>query len=509
MRNQTKTKNRMSTTSEQLRTFALFGCMATIPMWILAWMFDSQFISVAAAVIATGIAANWSWKFLNCRTSVCHMLSIASMALVGTLNIGYLIAWAAATFGLGVEFQDTFEKRIITIEQYALAKTYVMAFATILSVGAFIPIIKNGEQSMARHLLTINNIPLIHLLCYSGSAAGIILLAFSTGIINVRSVAVTEEGMSPLRPFIDLVVAAQILINASIFSCLIREKRFFNFSALISYFLVAISLFTTFTFGRRIFVFSCIVFFIFTCFYLQRRPPFAKMLFWTSFALILLFPLLSINHAMRASRYEEGSAFEKVVDAFSEYTNEDQQDDQNLKSFSNYSRRPLMAAVLASCMSMKPGTYEYAFGKIAFNDFLWALPGVVIKNKMAIPKGRRNMYRHFPNREFLTDFADSLYLYSYIDFGWLGIFLYPPLVWFSWMIFLTILHHLHRPILFAILLAPWTYLFTSKIAESSVNEWFTILRGSIMFGVLFLILEMFFLPRLSKSLKKSKPYALS
>ena len=86
--------------------------------------------------------------------------------------------------------------------------------------------------------------------------------------------------------------------------------------------------------------------------------------------------------------------------------------------------------------------------------------------------GKGLIYRYFPDPIFLLDAADSPYLYAYVDFGWLGLLLYPCVMGLLWMSVLMLLLLLQRPLFVWVVFSAWPPMFLLSLGEGAMTGWF-------------------------------------
>jgi hypothetical protein len=470
---------------------------------------DNVMFSVLAAAAGAGAAGYWFLTMTRTAGGMFSMLSLGGVCLIAILNFGYLVAWFNATVGINKDFDLVLSAIGSSQSEYALAVTYATLFGAMVAFGALVPQIMRQEALLARKILCLDSQSpkfVIGITIGLGAITGFFL---ATGIIDYRSIASTGSSrLSILRPIADLVMAAAIPFTTYTLLSLCNKFKLSTF--VIGASCAAINLFAVFNKGRSGLVLALILYFLYW-FTFARAKPQLRFLLPVGVVLAIILPqVLAINNSMRNIRGTDSSAVEKAEAAFSAYTeDENLREAQQYKSANNLSSRPLVANILATCMSMNPNTTEHAFGIVFRNSLIWALPSALVRNKMSYIYQEGLLYRYFPNRAFLKDAADSLYLYAFVDFGWLGIVFYPLGLWLLWIIVLFFISQISTPIGAVLIFCLWPSMFIVSMGESGLTAWIIVARTTIMLALTIIAFERMFLPGLHSRRPKPLPVRTS
>ena len=118
-----------------------------------------------------------------------------------------------------------------------------------------------------------------------------------------------------------------------------------------------------------------------------------------------------------------------------------------------------------------------------FNNLIWVIPRIIFPQKVNYPIDTKLIYYNF-GIDFV-DTSNTVYLFSYLDFWYFGLFLYPLLIFFYWklLLFLMTIKD-YNPLILIFVLANGLTLFFS-IAEGSCLGWLTYERNmAIMLFIL-------------------------
>lgn len=251
---------------------------------------------------------------------------------------------------------------------------------------------------------------------------------------------------------------------------------------------VVVTSFLFFNKGRRWFLFCMLAHCWWFSFFAAYKPKFHNfiILFLVSFPLLNEF--MKFNNFMRSGALglenARGSAIEVLPEAFEKYRKySDLQELADEKSTNNLATRPLVAMPLAACMSLPENEKTFVFESEIVNSFIWSIPGPMFSNKQNYPVQETLLYDNFPIG--YGDTADSLYLSSYISFGWGGVLIYPLMMMAAWLFILWMmrLRNISEWVV-AIAAASWFKFFASDIGEGSTGQMFVLMRATIAFAII-------------------------
>lgn len=475
--------------------------MAALPLWIVAALTGVEAVSCVAAFVGTILVMQWFWGMLQQPASIVHLLALGCVSLTAILNIGYLMAWSAATFQLGDPFPLILDQLDTTITAYAIAVSYALLFASVLGAIGLNSNLRRIERKLAVKLRKISNEQTIVLVMVLLVGMVFDVAVIQSGAIGFRDVnlGVYERGrVSELRVFLEIALLIQIFCNAALIPRCFERPRI-RWQLL---FFVAISTasiwFVYFNKGRGQFVLAIALTFLFGCLVAGRRPPVRWLVGLGIAAVIVLPSAISLSQGMRNQKFagvgeSNVTAFQIADRALDSYTgNYRVRELSAKKSAENLAKRPLVAGVLANCIALDSNAKSYLMGKVILSNFVWAIPRVIFPWKVLMPFQEGQIYQAFPHPAFLKDAADSSYLYAYVEFGWVGWLIFPFLLALIWVVGLLLMLIPGRSVLVWILFCSWPFLFLLGIGESTLTTWFVTLRNTLMFLPLVIIIDKMF-----------------
>jgi hypothetical protein len=500
----------MPTDNKQLQRPEKIALISAIG-WFVASTVSLPLINLVAAGIGAFLGLRWLWRFLSVPTNLVHQLDLGSISLIAILNVGYLFSWLASTVGLDKEFSETFSTIGLTPAKYAVAVFYVMLFAAAMGALGRLPPLRRMETKLGEQLLRLREMKTGSTMALVAFCLFVDLGSIASGLLRFKEIdtGASEQGrIAWFLPFLQLVFTVQVFLNALLLVQSIRGRiKWFALGlALVS---TAGVIFVYFNLGRGPMVLAMALHFIYYCLFRGKRPS-AKILIPAALIGLLILPkALEINHLMRSSSTRSGLSslgadpFSVASQGFDALKNEQTAKRESKDSLENYSTRPLVANTVARCIAMDGNVKQFMEGRNLFFAAVWAVPRKFFpgKVKYASPKGF--LFRAFPDQAFLKDFADSLYLYSYVDFGWFGLLIYPAILALLWLAALFVMAFLRRPLFVWVIFCTWPPAFLLSVGEGAPTGWLIVLRDTIMFAAVLWIVD-HFLPKFRTQRSKSR-----
>jgi len=162
--------------------------------------------------------------------------------------------------------------------------------------------------------------------------------------------------------------------------------------------------------------------------------------------------------------------------------------EESRRSAENFATRPLVLNPLARVQRLAPEGKEFLLGENIANSLIWTMPRAVVDDKSDYPVQEDLLYRNFPIGN--DDLAESPYLGGYIDFGWLGLFVYPVLLAFLWYLALLLMNYPGLlPLCSLFYAAVFLPIFALEIGESSLITWFSVTRNSLFLLPVFVLIS--------------------
>jgi oligosaccharide repeat unit polymerase len=471
-------------------------CLLPITFWLIASLTGSDILATCGASLGSGLALNWWYRLLNNPRDLISFLKVGGISLVLIVNLSWLVAIYFNVVALDTSISDTLKYDIGTsTSEYSLAISYTHFFGTVLSSLGEIAFIKKVETSVVNKLLFFKSIPNTKLLVILSVFTILELILINADIISYRGYNIEGyiEGNIPWYiPLLEKMFGIHILLNGIALSQLMYKKlkgKSIKLMIILISFLVLFFIF--FTKGRTSLVSCVLLHFIWLCFFYGKIPN-LKIIIPT---LIAIIPMLvtgsMVNTFMRTSNngikenIREVSIMSIMNESLDNYfSNKGNQQAESLKSAYNLSTRPLIANPLGMSMALPSDKKEFMLGKNLISGFIWALPGNIV-DKSSTKNQEELFFEYFPVNN--TDIADSIYLYAYMDFSYIGLIIYPLILASFWLLSLWLTKTVFAPsVSVLIIVSGWLPMFSLTIGESSITTWLTNFRN-IIFLVLFLI----------------------
>lgn len=486
----------------KLRKTPYLYILFTLPLWIVAFIIEEVFIADTAAIFGLCVSLYWLWKQLGNQLEMIRLLRIGSMILVALQNGAWLTSSFIFRFSLDNSIGDAFSVMGMSLSFYYLAIIYVTLFSAFLAFLGSSKQIHKPERKIFEFLIRLKDISINKIQVIIVSVAILNIGLIYMGIIGLRTINVDgyEEGTIPAWLVLYKSILPAHIVLCSLFWVKVKDE-IFSIRKLqrlgVLVLTISPSLLIFFSEGRKPLVFGLICFTYWTIFFIGKRPYFKKSVI----IIVLLFPVLyqitvffnALRHYDLKTIGDEVSVVEKINAGWAFYQLADNQEKAQNESIQNLSTRPLVAHPLAKSMELAIGDKSFLFGENILNSAIWATPRPLFPNKGAYPVQEALLYEHFPIGS--KDTADSVYLYSYVDFGWFGIFFYPMLIFIMWYSVIKLSELLSvEGIVVIIVVSILFKLVVLSIGEGSLVTWFVAIR-SVVAWLLFYLMFKIFIPK--------------
>ncbi len=480
----------------------------SIPMWMIAWLTENIYIADVASLIGTVIGLYQLWQIIGNSSQMTKFLQIGALSLLIIQNLSWLISTAIHYLNFDFNLESTLISQLrLTVGDYSLSIIFASMFALFLAILSLNPKLSTVENNISKSLLYLKEIPVqkIAIISLVQLVMGVFMLV--SGIIGQRVINVEgiDKGEIPFwLPIYEALLNFSIILNVVYYINIVKIKhkspKLLIFRLLLLFSFLATSL-IFFTKGRSPFLLSLLFHLYWYYFFTGSRPNLKK----SFIGIIIIYPIISTlllfnNYA----RHGEGarlikdnenkannSAITFLPKVFMSYINSSsEQKDEKNRSISNFSTRTLVAQPLALCIQLPAERKSFFLGENIKNSIIWVIPRNFFPDKTKYAMQEDLLYQNFPIN--LTDTADSLYLYSYADFGWFGILIYPILIVFYWRLILMTLSSLRlSPFFIAITYALYLEVFTISIGEGAIVLWLSVLRTFFIIVIVGFIIKMF------------------
>lgn len=464
----------------------------------MAYISNSFYISTIASAFGVYFLGRWLLQILKIRKSLTSILQIGAVFLCFYQNVSWLLTSFINQIILGRSIESVlinlFGNISLTISGYALAIIFIHLFSLVLSILGNNKKIIRWEQELSEEIYRSVDrhrklIVMIGLLVAIAE-----FLLFYKGIIGQRSVLLEgyENGeQSPLIEILFSLLPFQGLALGYLLSSKM-QKNVWVWIALI--FCLCVYVGISFTKGRRELAFVFINIFTWFCFFNRDTPKFFRIFICLIFFYPVLSKLFLFSNFLRGvngyNNLQEYSSIELLPTAWNKFTSSNSLigEEENATT-ENLSERPLVAIPLAMCINYPPESKSFTLGENLRNSFIWSMPRPIFPNKEKYPIQEDLLYKHFPvyNK---VDTSDSVYLVAYTEFSWLGLLIYPCLIFFMWYTALFLLKQSRVFFLFKFIsISIFFQLFILNMGEGSLTTWFSTLRSFVFWIILSHILS--------------------
>jgi hypothetical protein len=465
-------------------------CLAPVPFWLLAAALDIESLAHLAAGLGLALGLGWIRALLRNPTLMLGFLKLGGVMLLIIMSLGWLMALFFNLSSLGQNLSTALVVDIgTTLPAYASAVAYALVFAAVLGALGGLAHIRALEASAVRRFFAARGIRPRKLLILIGVICLLEIWLIFSGVISYRTFAIAgfDEGSIAWHlPMLQIMFAAQAGLNAIAISQIVENTAKRNKLAIALVFTsFLLILFITFTQGRSGFVFCALLHFYWATFFIGKMPNFRAMIPILAITLPLLYTGSLLSNFMRSDAVQGADL---KIDGFGTFLGnaiDTWQSDQTLqaaekaRSAANLASRPLVANPLAKSMALPDEQKTFLLGENLFNSAIWSIPNFFISSKRAYPVQEELLYQNFPIG--INDTADSIYLYAYADFAYMGLLVYPTLIAGIWVFVLLLMRLPHISSLGVVVFScMWISMFTLSMGESSTITWFVLLRNGII-----------------------------
>lgn len=467
--------------------------ISTLPLWIISNLTESTIVADFAALWGGIAMLFWFWKILGIQYEMINLLKVSMATLVFIQNLAWLSSSLLHRFSLNISIEESLKKGLnggLTFSYFAVSVVYATLFSLALSWMASNKQVRKLEIGLCHKLSNIEKISLNRIVLILVLILIFELVLIFTGVLGQRSIIVEglQKGERPAwSVFLDSMLPLHLLLNAyfahRIFTSL-RRNYFFILVQIVS---VAIILFVYFNKGRTSLVFSLLAQAYWFIFFQRTRPNLLKTIPIVYILYLVLSEVLLFSNFIRSNNSGltnwKGSAIEVVPLAWKRFKDTPSMATiEAARTKRNVSTRALVIIPLALSIQLPEERKDFMFGKGLLHCFIWAIPGPLFPNKSDYPALEILLYQYFPIGTY--DTANSIYLSSYTDFGWFGLFLYPFVIWIIWVGILYLLRDKRLKSLFILLvLGMFFQLAILGIGEGSMTSWFIACRTIFVFYI--------------------------
>ena len=407
------------------RKFIRYAGLAIVSALVSLWL-SSNFMLLCTGILSFMGGVFGANRLLNVPESRFNFFQMAPVIIVLASSSGILFSFMSLSFISSDLWEIAMIYAHLTTIDIILAQAYTNLFAvSLLIIGGKLSrseIIHQIHRDVTACLhdqkRTVLLWLVLMLICQ--------LYLYNAGVIVYGGKDLLQEGepTHPLLAMITPLIPALPFVLAYYLRTYIMDGHWL--SVLLFSSILGIELFWFFLFGRR----SIIYFFIFSAAGLVHNIPLNFKHLLKNIIPILLTCFFALNvadtyHKMRSMYSFEGVQRMNIMDVLSSLQNVDDETYNKIRQTNLASRAAYSSLALGQFVNVFRTTNKPSLlGQVLASSILHATPSNFLVDKKTILV-KESLYENaFSLR--ITDISETLYLESFIDFGWLGFLIYTP-----------------------------------------------------------------------------------
>ncbi len=462
--------------------------LLTIPLWLLSYGINLKLIADVAALFGSILILRWIWLQIVKQQYNLRFLRIGAVSMILIQNVSWIISTLTHFFLRNQSLSDTLRiigRKSISVSDYSLAIVYVSLFALMLCILAQNRFVRKWEMELTTRLNLISDVKMKYLVRLGSVFLLIEIYLIFSGVIGQRTLVVNnfDKGELPIWfTFFELMLNLHLIIlGIQISRVLSANNRGIGPLHLFVLLSVIVLLFTHFNQGRIQLMYSFLAIVFWSLFFFRTRLNLSRTFVFISILLPVILIGFLYSNFIRSSEsgldvYRDSAVI--VVDkSWTIFQKREMVNYEVERTIENLSFRTLLANPLARSISLNMSNKHFLFGKDLFHSAIWTIPRPLFPEKVNFSRQEELLYENFPIGE--KDTVDSVYLSSYADFGWMGLFIYPVLIVLFYLFGLGMTFYARNVVYVLAFTATFLELFTIGVGESSTITWLVSLRALI------------------------------
>ena len=413
---------------------------------LLSLFLPSDYWLVCVGILSLTAGFYGFISLLKSPDSRFNFFIVGATVIVLASSLGMLFSFMSMSIVSADIWSITLDYAHTTTTDIAFSQVYANVFAcTLLLIGS--------QKKVQQTMMHISQDIFICLRKYRQllfSLISIIIICqfylINIGVVVYGGKDLADEG-EPTHPLLSIILPLVPILPVILAYYLQENFIIGNKSRVVWYFLLLfIELLWFFLFGRR----SVIYFFLLTCTGFFLHKPLSVSFIIKNFLLIFLccytaLKIADYYHKMRVVYSFEQVQRMNMTDVISGLQSADDETYGKLRNMNVAARAAYSSLALGQFMNLFRTTNNAPLmGKELMNSILFATPSSLLVDKKTI-LAKEALYE----QEFslgLTDISETLYLESYVDFGWLGFFLYPFFIFILFSLIYSIVDKVGNPL---------------------------------------------------------------
>lgn len=482
--------------SNEIENFFIKQLIICIIFWSLSILFESLYFSYLSSVYGVYIGSYFFYKILNNNSEIIRFLSIGCATLIFVTNIAWIYSgyYSYEIYNLNIFENLNFTLNIDPIN-YMISIIYILFFTISILLFSKSSKLKNYEVTIYNEIIKLKQITISKL-----NIIFICSILIELYLINLDFFKYRSVGIDGYNWYVELV---EILIYFHAGMIGLGLNKIFNgeqnkrllLSTVIS---VLILSFIFFTRGRTNFGILFFYIFFWYCLFNFKTPKIKYII------MILLISIPFFSSAFQYFNFLRGDIvysslgnlknkenfLSTSINYLSVWKLQEVKDIEKYRTGENLSSRPLLAEPLARSIQLDSSEKIYGLGRISLNNLIWTVPRLILPNKNVIaPAAENNLYKYMPIHDDSIDTHDSLYWYSYAEFSYFGLIIFPFLLFLYWKLIAQISSRYFKSIALMLVLTFFLKFFVMYFFTSSMITWFIGLRNFFIFIPVILLIQ--------------------
>ena len=483
--------------SNKIENFFIKQLIICIIFWSLSILFESLYFSYLSSVYGIYISSYFFYKILNNNSEIIRFLSIGCATLIFVTNISWIYSgyYTYEIYKLNIFENLNFNLNLDPIN-YMISIIYILFFSISILIFSKNNKLKNYEVNIYNEIIKLKKITISKLNIIFTCSILIELYLINQELFKYRSV-----GIDGYTWYVELTLIL-IYFHAGLIG--LGLNKIFNgersksllLSTVIS---VLILSFIFFTKGRTNFGILFFYIFFWYCLFNFKTPKIKYIIM----ILIISTPFFSsafqyFNFLRSDIVYSKSGDLKGKENFLSTSINylriwklDEVRNIEKYRTRKNLSSRPLLAEPLARSIQLDSSEKTYGFGRISFNNLIWAVPRLILPNKEIIaPENESYIYNYMPIHDKSIDTHDSLYWYSYAEFSYFGLIIFPFLLFLYWKLIAQIISSRYfKSIALMLVLTYFLKFFVMYFFTSTMITWYIGLRNFFIFIPVILLIQ--------------------
>ena len=479
----------------KINTNFIISSIILILLWIISLFGDSIELSYFSAIFGCIFTLKYISKFFNGSLNPFKFLSIASATLILTTNLSWLLSGLFVYNSFDINIFNFIDKSLnINHQFYIEAILYTLVFSLILFFFSLSKLLIADEKRL--YINIFKAVLIKNKIIYTIIILIIILeiLLINSNFITIRSFNQGDYQAGIIRwyiPYLGYIFHFHIAI-AALLIVKVNYAKHKNFSYLIIIVSILLLSLIFFTRGRFQFLFTYVELLFWYCLFNKKLPTIKNILIITFIILPFAYYIILFGHYIRLTNeyigdFKNQSLITTIENAQKYINNSDSTNNIQDDSFKNLSSRTLLNYPLAKSLELEANQKKYLKGKYLINNLIWSIPRFLYPKKVDFLIAEELIVENFDL--IFTDTSDSIHLFSYLEFWYFGLIIYPLILFLYWRFLLFIMKINYYNSLTSIFILSPSLLIFFTLAEGGLLGYFSLARDMLIFSMIIVFIN--------------------